>query len=115
MIDVAGEHQMNILKSVNKIRLDPLGIPLINQSLGEDASSDIISESVPISVNACGSCYAATQLDPNSPLGISCCNTCDDVINAYKKFGIPLPPLTTFEQVTFKTTLNLVSSRPRVF
>ena len=91
---------MNILKSAEKVRLDANGTPLANQLLGEDAvNSNGVPETSIASKNTCGSCYAATQLSPDSPLGINCCNTCDDVVNAYKKLGIPLPPLTTFEQV----------------
>ncbi|KAM0683432.1 ER-derived vesicles protein erv46 [Mitosporidium daphniae] len=112
VIDVAGEHQMNILKSVEKVRIGSNGIPLADQLLGENSINIDSFKETSFPENGCGSCYAGTELSPESPFGINCCNTCDEVIGAYKRLGIPLPPLTTFEQcLPSKSISKLLATR----
>ena len=44
----------------------------------------------------CGSCYSATSV---GLFGLNCCNTCEDVQEAYRQAGLDLPEdLNTFEQ-----------------
>lgn len=50
---------------------------------------EIINEPNDISKESCGSCYGMKS---------GCCNTCNDVRNAYRDKGMPIPPLIKIKQ-----------------
>ncbi|KAI8998364.1 endoplasmic reticulum vesicle transporter-domain-containing protein [Gaertneriomyces semiglobifer] len=88
VMDVAGEHQNDIQSSVFKKRLDPNG-KLIEEAKGE------IGGTVPQAADGtayCGSCYGA------KPPASGCCNTCEDVRNAYAASGWTLDKVDSTEQ-----------------
>ncbi|CCI48203.1 unnamed protein product [Albugo candida] len=68
-MDVTGELQMNLHRSIGMTRLDTRGKPI--QTL-HPKKKDVLP------ADYCGSCYEAAH-----PLGKSCCNTCDEVKEAF--------------------------------
>lgn len=83
-MDVSGEHQLDIDHSIFKKRLAPDLRPLPStpektQQLGDHTPEIKKSEELP--PNYCGSCYGADP-SPNA-----CCNTCEQVQEAYRKKG----------------------------
>ncbi|OQR83742.1 endoplasmic reticulum-Golgi intermediate compartment protein [Achlya hypogyna] len=89
-MDVAGELQVNMHNTVFKTRLAPDGTPI-----GKAISHVPNGEEVPITLppNYCGSCY-----DAEHPTGLTCCNTCDDVKEAFMSIGKSLEEAETTEQ-----------------
>lgn len=86
-MDVSGELQTDVSHNVVKNRLDKNGI-FINST-----SINTLNFQQPTKVlpsDYCGSCYGAKE---------GCCNTCEDVINAYIANNWPIPNKRTFEQV----------------
>ncbi|TMW65761.1 hypothetical protein Poli38472_008403 [Pythium oligandrum] len=74
-MDVAGDLQMNMHQTIKKTRLDPNGRPI-----GKPISM-VSSENAPktqLPPGYCGSCY-----DLPHPAGKKCCNTCDEVKEAF--------------------------------
>lgn len=67
--DAKGVH--NVVRTLNKISLDKKGKPLVNRDGIQDLVEPVYGE--------CGSCFGA-ELYENQ-----CCNTCDEVIEAYNK------------------------------
>eukprot|EP01130_Rhizamoeba_saxonica_P017710 TRINITY_DN8641_c0_g1_i1.p1 TRINITY_DN8641_c0_g1~~TRINITY_DN8641_c0_g1_i1.p1 ORF type:complete len:384 (-),score=71.40 TRINITY_DN8641_c0_g1_i1:43-1194(-) len=93
-MDVSGNHQLDIIHHVYKKRLTSDGKPIKSsvekQDLARDeASVDILSDK---DDDNCGSCYGAeTEENP-------CCNTCEQVREAYRKKGWAFSSLTKIEQ-----------------
>ncbi|DAZ93158.1 TPA: hypothetical protein N0F65_005508 [Lagenidium giganteum] len=89
-MDVAGELQMNMHQTVTKIRLDQsgnqIGRPM--SMLGANAPTK-----VDVPPNYCGSCYDATH-----PAGKKCCNTCDEVKEAFMASDVALEEADQKEQ-----------------
>ncbi|KAF8976051.1 Endoplasmic reticulum-Golgi intermediate compartment protein 3 [Entomortierella lignicola] len=79
VMDVAGAHQTDVLHSIYKIQLAPDGTELTRektQKLGDTGPDQkVVDESY------CGLCYGAAKPDSG------CCNTCDDVREAYGRSG----------------------------
>ncbi|KAG2767464.1 hypothetical protein JG687_00012119 [Phytophthora cactorum] len=69
-MDVAGELQVNMHQTVVKTRLDVNGLP-ISMNTDEIAKTDLPA-------GYCGSCYGARH-----PAGKDCCNTCEEVKEAF--------------------------------
>lgn len=111
VLDAASEHQMNIAKTITKTRLDQFG-----EYIGPESFSPIHQE-IPSKPkdkktkrtnetnlndpymddpNYCGSCYGATTLELDGSL--SCCNTCNQVKEAYNRKEMELPDLDMVEQ-----------------
>ncbi|CAI5738023.1 unnamed protein product [Hyaloperonospora brassicae] len=83
-MDVAGELQVNMHQTMVKTRLDSrgqaIGRPIAMRKDGTASAPG--DEKADEAVDACGSCYGATH-----PAGKSCCNTCDDVKEAFVSSG----------------------------
>ncbi|TPX32166.1 hypothetical protein SmJEL517_g04673 [Synchytrium microbalum] len=85
VMDVAGEHQNDVLHDMFKVRLDTWGnkVDTAKSELG-DSSEKVVKalNSSTTDVNGyCGSCY--NGVPPES----GCCNTCDEVRSAYLAKG----------------------------
>ncbi|KAF2259694.1 DUF1692-domain-containing protein [Lojkania enalia] len=79
VMDVSGEIQMGVMHGVNKVRLTP-------ESEGsrviEVKALDLHKEEAShLDPNYCGECYGAPP--PNDASKPGCCNTCNEVRNAY--------------------------------
>jgi hypothetical protein len=82
-MDVAGEHQLHIDHDMHKVRLaektfEPIGdkmVMMINRN-----GTQVVDEVEPLPANYCGSCYGAGKDG-------QCCNTCDDLKQAYSAKG----------------------------
>eukprot|EP01138_Halocafeteria_seosinensis_P015195 gb/GECG01015508.1/.p1 GENE.gb/GECG01015508.1/~~gb/GECG01015508.1/.p1 ORF type:complete len:405 (+),score=47.57 gb/GECG01015508.1/:1-1215(+) len=78
-MDVAGDQQNGINHDINKLRLDKYG-----KGIGSAFSHSLDDEegdSIPHDADYCGSCYGAESDS------FKCCNTCDDVKQAYSAKG----------------------------
>jgi len=81
-MDKTGNHQLNIHDNIVTIRLDKFGIPVPDTARREVIGEDKTLPDVDLKEKVeCGSCYGAESDDK------SCCNTCDDVQEAYRKKG----------------------------
>lgn len=95
-MDVSGAQQINVEHNIYKRRLDlqgkPIEKPEKEKKLG--AASEEFTKAIKptLDPNRCESCYGAEYKNMN------CCNTCDDIREAYRRKGWALPDLDTFEQ-----------------
>lgn len=81
-MDVAGEQQNGLDHDISKTRLSPSGVAIgsaFAHRMDEEAAT--ASSATPLPAGYCGSCYGA-EARPGQ-----CCNTCDDVRNAYAERG----------------------------
>jgi len=80
-MDISGDHQLDVDHNIFKKRLKSDGTPVpvgaTKQNLGEEEVKPINS----LPADYCGSCYGA------EPKPGACCNTCDEVQEAYRKKG----------------------------
>lgn len=84
VMDVAGDSQVNLEETLIKRKLDRNGIPQkktemaqINAAHKEDVKTQDIRR-IELPKGYCGPCYGAQDKEED------CCNSCDDVIAAYK-------------------------------
>ncbi|KAJ3354099.1 Endoplasmic reticulum-Golgi intermediate compartment protein 3 [Kappamyces sp. JEL0680] len=94
VMDVAGEHQNSADHLMHKSRLDPEG-KVIHKTQGTlgDANGEMDqARNKTTAPDYCGPCYGATK----PPSG--CCNTCEDVRNAYREVGWSMDDVDKFEQ-----------------
>lgn len=88
IMDSAGELQLDIMEvGFSKTRLDSEGKEISTASFNPGEAS---SEYVPDDENYCGSCYGARDQSKNDELPVEekvCCQTCDDVKQAYLTAG----------------------------
>ena len=86
VIDIAGDSQLNIEDTLKKKKLHLNGKALTSQEIEVETNQhrqaqkerdDILKSKIP--ENYCGPCYGAHESDGQ------CCQTCDDVIQAYAK------------------------------
>jgi len=80
VMDISGENQRDLTHNILKTRLNDVGVPMphsISGELGNDL--DRITEQT--DANYCGSCYGGKE--PES----GCCNSCEDVRQAYVNRG----------------------------
>jgi predicted nucleic acid-binding Zn ribbon protein len=86
VMDVAGDSQLNVEDTLVKLHLHKDGTPLTNQEVQVDLNKHqqdfddkqrILKEKLP--QNYCGPCFGAHETDDQ------CCQTCDEVLDAYKK------------------------------
>jgi hypothetical protein len=86
-MDISGEHQLDVDHNIFKKRLRGDGTPIPagptkHEKLGESEAKVKGSQNEnPLPPDYCGSCYGA-EPEPNY-----CCNTCDQVQEAYRKKG----------------------------
>ncbi|KAI1435051.1 DUF1692-domain-containing protein [Xylaria sp. CBS 124048] len=81
VMDVSGEQQRGVLHGVNKVRLQPAsqgGGVIDTMALALHDKND---EATHLDPNYCGPCYGATA--PSTASKPGCCNTCDEVREAY--------------------------------
>ncbi|GFO19068.1 endoplasmic reticulum-Golgi intermediate compartment protein 3 [Plakobranchus ocellatus] len=92
-MDVSGESQIDIDAHLLKQRLDPDGKQISEtpeqHKIGE---TEVASTPPPLDPNRCESCYGAEG--PHH----QCCNTCEDVREAYRKKGWAVQNLNSIEQ-----------------
>jgi len=85
VMDVAGDSHLNVEQTMKKTSLNVMGRPFGKTELVEsnkhrqeqEEKELIMKEKVP--ENYCGPCYGAHEADDQ------CCNTCDDLVEAYRK------------------------------
>jgi hypothetical protein len=84
-MDVAGEQQNGIDHDIVKIRLDGgTGVPIgsafaVRMEAAANGTGE--PEPTPLPSDYCGSCFGAEEP------GLPCCNTCEEVRNAYARKG----------------------------
>ncbi|XP_059158258.1 endoplasmic reticulum-Golgi intermediate compartment protein 3-like [Physella acuta] len=93
-MDVSGESQIDIDAHILKMRLGPDGSPISDtpevQAIGEGSKVEIAPTT--LDPNRCESCYGAENAEQ------SCCNSCEDVREAYRKKGWALQDPDSIEQ-----------------
>lgn len=91
LMDISGERQSDITHNIVKTRLNPDGHEIssekVNQLKGDAHRAAEVQDP-----NYCGSCYGA------SPPANGCCNTCEDVQQAYSRQGWSFSDPTGIEQ-----------------
>ena len=81
VMDVSGEQQTGVIHGINKVRLSPVsegGLELDRTALELHAADDA---AVHLAPDYCGSCYSAQP--PSTASKPGCCNTCQEVREAY--------------------------------
>ncbi|XP_071037746.1 endoplasmic reticulum-Golgi intermediate compartment protein 3 isoform X2 [Parasteatoda tepidariorum] len=94
-MDVSGEQQINLDHNIYKRRLSQSGEPLEEKPEKEKVGeSKVLNMTIPpvLDPNRCESCYGAESQAYN------CCNTCEDVQNAYRMRGWAAPDADSIEQ-----------------
>ncbi|XP_047515609.1 endoplasmic reticulum-Golgi intermediate compartment protein 3 [Pieris napi] len=103
-MDSSGEQHLQIDHNIFKRRLDLDGNPIEEAKKEEIMTSTAVpNNSTDIGKITCGSCYGAAFNDSQ------CCNTCEDVREAYKMRRWALPDLSTVEQCKNDESLEKVN------
>ncbi|XP_071525804.1 endoplasmic reticulum-Golgi intermediate compartment protein 3 [Panulirus ornatus] len=101
-MDLSGEQHVNIHHNIYKRKLDLDGRPIQDPERQEQIGHGTKQESLNVAsdnktettspIPNCGSCYGVETEK------VKCCNTCEDVKDAYRSKGWALPPLENIEQ-----------------
>lgn len=83
-MDASGEHQLGVDHNIMKTRLHLDGTVKQSEKSALNGPKPTIAARAP---DYCGDCYGG---DP--PVGATCCNTCEDVQEAYRKKGWAFHP-----------------------
>lgn len=97
-MDISGETQTDISHNILKARLDEKGVPVPNSHTTE-LRNDIDKLNEQRQSGYCGSCYGGVE--PES----GCCNTCDEVRQAYVSRGWSFSSPDSVEQVRLLASL----------
>jgi len=100
-LDVAGEHQLNPQHDITKTRLDVRGQPIVQTKVG---LNDLVPKAEEKEAG-CGSCYGAETEETK------CCNTCEEVKEAYKKKGWTPKPSQIQQCMSEKLTEEMMQQR----
>jgi len=100
-LDVAGEHQLNPQHDITKTRLDVRGQIIDEKKVG---LNDLVPKAE-VKEPGCGSCYGAESEE------FKCCNTCDEVKEAYKKKGWTPKPGQIQQCMSEKLTEEMMRQR----
>ena len=79
LMDVSGNHELDVDHNIFKKRLQPDGAPVGAELLEKRLGDPLLP--IPEKRPGCGTCYAAERHDSQ------CCNTCADVMDAYRARG----------------------------
>ncbi|KIK95165.1 hypothetical protein PAXRUDRAFT_827283 [Paxillus rubicundulus Ve08.2h10] len=91
VMDISGEQQRDVSHNIVKKRLTKIGVDVPGQRSG-DLRNDIDKLAEKRGSGYCGSCYGGTE--PES----GCCNSCEDVRQAYTNKGWSFPEPDSVEQ-----------------
>ncbi|CAH3151072.1 hypothetical protein pdam_00002652 [Pocillopora damicornis] len=93
-MDVSGEQQIDVMHSIFKTRVDLDGKPIDENAEKGDLGdkSHEAKELLELDPNRCESCYGAETA------GKTCCNTCEDVREAYRRKGWALSEIDNIKQ-----------------
>ncbi|XP_053628893.2 endoplasmic reticulum-Golgi intermediate compartment protein 3 [Cherax quadricarinatus] len=99
-MDLSGEQHVNIHHNIYKRKLDlegrPIQDPVRQEQIGhgteEELNAGANKTETTTAAPKCGSCYGAESEKDQ------CCNTCEDVKDAYRTKGWALPPLKNINQ-----------------
>jgi len=100
-LDVAGEHQLNPQNDITKTRLDVRGKVIVQTKVG---MNDLVPKAE-VKDKGCGSCYGAETAE--NP----CCNTCEEVKEAYKKKGWTPKPSQIQQCMSEKLSEEMIRQR----
>ena len=95
-MDISGETQTDIIPNIIKTRLDERGAPVPTSKITE-LRNDVDKLNEQRQSGYCGSCYGGIE-----PAG-GCCNTCEDVRQAYVNRGWSFNSPDAIEQVSRNT------------
>ncbi|KAI9315741.1 ERGIC and golgi 3 [Dichotomocladium elegans] len=82
IMDDSGEHISDYTHDVYKVRLDSMGVKIDTQKEKKLGDNSHGAEVAFVAADECGSCYGA-----RSPREDGCCNSCNDVRQAYAAMG----------------------------
>ncbi|KAI9489483.1 endoplasmic reticulum-golgi intermediate compartment protein 3 [Zychaea mexicana] len=95
IMDDSGEHITGYTHDVYKVRLDPMGVKIDTEKakkLGDNTKGAELALQKQ-GENECGSCFGAKPLREDG-----CCNSCDDIRQAYAGMGWGMGDMDRFEQ-----------------
>ncbi|XP_031555453.1 endoplasmic reticulum-Golgi intermediate compartment protein 3-like [Actinia tenebrosa] len=113
-MDVSGEQQIDVASHMLKKRLDLDGKPIDEKAEKEDLGdkSHQAKELLELDPNRCESCYGAETPDSK------CCNTCEEVRDAYRRKGWALSSIDDVKQspltaayISLITHFNVIISK----
>ena len=105
-MDISGELQRDISHDITKTRLTAGGIPVPGSQAGE-LRNDIDKINEQRTDGYCGSCYGGTPAEGDG----ECCNSCDDVREAYTRKGWSFGNPGGIEQVRLPSCLPRCACR----
>ncbi|GAA5982498.1 hypothetical protein JCM10908_006673 [Rhodotorula pacifica] len=85
IMDISGDHQTDIHHDLFKTRMTAEGKPIEEAAKGKELAGDAERIARQKATGYCGSCYGGTP--PTDGPNPGCCNTCDEVREAYVRRG----------------------------
>ncbi|KZO97037.1 Sec1-like protein [Calocera viscosa TUFC12733] len=81
VMDISGEHQHDVTHNMQKVRLSHEGVPIPDVLPESGLQNDLEKAIIARGGDECGSCYGG------EPPPSGCCNTCEEVREAYMRRG----------------------------